>query len=131
MDAFTSFPTTTTPTDNDNASGDYTPTTPTTVAYIETGRLENLRGQAYTVRLNTPDGEVIARDKHAPVHAACRELALRGIAGKLLVYRAGKPSPDIIVRDIAKAARLTVTEGAASPLRVVAYNEPFAGRVRR
>ena len=131
MDAFTSFPTTTPPTDDDNASGDYTPTTPTTVAHIETGRFENRRGQAYTLRLNTPDGEVIARDKYAAVYAACRELASRGIFGKLLVYRAGKPSPDLIVRDIAKAARLTVTEGVASSLRVVAYSEPFAGRVRR
>ena len=45
-----------------------------------------------------------------PEFEACRALLARGVIGRLEVWRFGKDYPDMLVRDIAKAAQWTVKE---------------------
>jgi hypothetical protein len=45
-----------------------------------------------------------------PILTYCRQLIERGESGRLEVYRGKRTEPDVVVRDIAAAAQMTVTE---------------------
>jgi hypothetical protein len=75
--------------------------------YIEPTTIRGERGQHYRVHY---EGAVLVDETWNPELEACRALLARGIASRLEVWRAGKPHPDMLVRDIAKAAEWTVKE---------------------
>ena len=79
------------------------------------------RGQPYSV---TFEGETIVTKSHAPSHDACRYLADLGFTGSLEVWSAEGVSPRLIVKDIVKAAKRTVSESASRSVRFSRYT-PF------
>lgn len=68
------------------------------------------RGCRYDVHLET--GELLLGKSDEPIYDACRQLAARGVTGRLEVWRAGKRHADVIVRDIFRAAGWTIEETA-------------------
>jgi hypothetical protein len=74
---------------------------------IEPTGIRGERGQRYQVRF---EGEILIEDAANPELEACRALVVRGLAGRLDVWRAGEPHPSIIIPDIAVAAFRTVKE---------------------
>lgn len=68
------------------------------------------RSDRYDVHLDT--GELLLGKSDEPIFDACRQLAARGVTGRLEVWRAGKPHADVIVRDIVRAAGWTIEETA-------------------
>lgn len=67
-------------------------------------------GCRYDVHLDT--GELLLGKSDEPIYDACRQLAGRGVTGRLEVWRAGKCHADFIVRDIVRAAAWTIEETA-------------------
>jgi hypothetical protein len=63
--------------------------------------------QFYTASLN---GEVIVAQSWSPEFAACRTMQKRGLTGRVEFFWAGVPYPGLIIRDLAKGARLCVIE---------------------
>jgi beta-lactamase regulating signal transducer with metallopeptidase domain len=56
------------------------------------------------------DGAVIVSKSADPVHAACRAMKAKGLAGRVEFFRPGDPYPSLIVHDLDKAAMLRVVE---------------------
>jgi len=81
--------------------------TPVHRIVIEPTGIRGERGQRYRVHFQ---GTVLIEDCWNPELEACRVLAVRGVAGRLEVWRAGKTYPGIIVPDIGAAAFRTVRE---------------------
>lgn len=67
-------------------------------------------GFRYDVHLET--GELLLGKCDEPIYDACRQLAGRGVTGRLEVWRSGKRHADVIVRDIVRAAGWTIEETA-------------------
>lgn len=67
------------------------------------------------------EGQTILTSARDPEHEACRELLGRGIRGRLESYIGGKHS---MTFDIERAAGLSVSDGASSPLRITSWR-PF------
>jgi hypothetical protein len=99
--------------------------TPTARVYLSHGHFEGRRGQTYNVHLGAPDGEKIVANAFDPEYAACRALVARGVAGRLEVWRPGSTFPAMVIRDIAKGARLTIREDARRGPCVVKYRPRF------
>ena len=59
--------------------------------------------QFYKATLN---GEVIVAQSWSPEFAACRTMQKRGLTVRVEFFWAGVPYPGLIVRDLAKGARL-------------------------
>ena len=78
-------------------------------------------GGRFTVQLG---GEVLLTSARDPEHEACRELLARGIRGRLETFVGGKHS---MTFDIETAAASSVSDGAASPLRLMKWR-PFDDR---
>jgi len=68
------------------------------------------RGCRYDVHLEP--GELLLGKSDEPIYDACRQLAARGVTGRLEVWRSGKRHADVIVRDIVRAAGWTIEETA-------------------
>jgi hypothetical protein len=75
--------------------------------YIEPTTIRGDRGQYFRVHYR---GTPLIDETWNPEFEACRALSVRGIAGRLEVWRFGKSHPDILVPNIAKAAEATVKE---------------------
>jgi hypothetical protein len=75
--------------------------------YIEPTTIRGDRGQYYRVHYR---GAPLIDETWNPEFEACRALSGYGIAGRLEVWRPGKEQPDVVIRDIAKAAEWTVKE---------------------
>src|SRR5262249_3849430 len=75
--------------------------------FIEPTSIRGDKGQYYRVHY---EGGVLIDETWNPEFEACRALLARGVTGRLEVWRAGKDYPDMLVRDIAKAAEWTVVE---------------------
>ena len=56
------------------------------------------------------NGEVLVSKSADPVHAACRAMKAKGLAGRVEFYRPGDANPSLIVHDLDKAAMLRVVE---------------------
>lgn len=90
------------------------------------------RGGRYDVHLET--GELLLGKSVEPIFDACRQLAARGVIGRLEVWRAGKRHADAIVRDIVRAAGWTIEETAKAgprlrmhrPMTATAFSGRFA-----
>jgi hypothetical protein len=65
------------------------------------------RGQRYRVHF---EGSVLIEDCWNPERDACRALVVRGLAGRLEVWRLGADYPGLVIRDIGAAAFRTVRE---------------------
>src|SRR5262245_18097345 len=74
---------------------------------IEPTTIRGDRGQRYRVYYQ---GAVLLEDCWNPEFTACRELAARGVTGRLEVWRPGAAYPAMIVPDIEVGARWTVVE---------------------
>ncbi len=74
---------------------------------IEPARISGDRGQRYRVHFQ---GAVLIEDCWNPELDACRALVVRGLAGRLEVWRAGTTYPGLIIPDIGAAAFRTVKE---------------------
>lgn len=74
------------------------------------------RSGRYDVHLDT--GELLLGKSDEPIFDACRQLAARGVTGRLEVWRAGKRHADVIVRDIVRAAGWTIEETAKAGPRL-------------
>lgn len=79
------------------------------------------RGQNYSVSF---EDETIINKTRNPSADACRRLVALGHSGRLEVWSIGEPSARLIIRDIEKAAGLTIAENTAHGPRVAAY-QPF------
>jgi hypothetical protein len=79
------------------------------------------RGQPYSVSF---EGQTIIAKSHVPSHDACRHLVSLGLTGPLEVWAAGEPFPRLRIRDIEKAAKRTVSEGASTSVHFTNYR-PF------
>jgi hypothetical protein len=74
---------------------------------IEATTIRGERGQYYRVYF---EGAVLLDETWNPEFEGCRALVARGITGRMEVWRAGKAHADMLVPDIAEAARWTVVE---------------------
>jgi len=74
---------------------------------IEPTSIRGERGQYYRVHFQ---GAVLLDEVWNPELDACRALVARGVTGRLEVWRFGKAHPDMLIRDITKAAEWTVVE---------------------
>jgi len=99
--------------------------------HIEPTTIRGDRGQYYRVHY---EGAPLIDETWNPELEACRALLARGIVGRLEIWRAGKPHPDMLVPDIAKAAEWTVEENEEHGPRFVRYRatgrshrRPFPG----
>lgn len=90
------------------------------------------RGCRYDVHFDT--GELLLGKSDEPIYDACRQLAARGVTGRLEVWRAGKRHADVIVRDIVRAGGWTIEETAKvgprfrrhRPMTATAFSARFA-----
>lgn len=90
------------------------------------------RSGRYDVHLET--GELLLGKSDEPIFDACRQLAARGVTGRLEVWRAGKPHADVIIRDIVCAGGWTIEETAKvgprlrrhRPMTATAFSGRFA-----
>ena len=57
------------------------------------------------------DGAVLVERSETPVLDACSILASRGLTGKLLARHAGAGHVALVVKEIARAAKLCVSDG--------------------
>src|SRR5262245_36521442 len=90
-----------------------------TSIHIEpTSSIRGERGQYYRVHYQ---GAVLIDETTNPEVEGCRTLLARGVTGCLEVWRPGKAYPDMLVRDIAKAAEWTVEENEEHGPRFVRY----------
>ena len=92
--------------------------------YLALGRFDRKRGQFYNALLGSPNGEQIVTDSFDVEFAACRALVARGVTGSLEVWHTGSEFAALRIRDIAKAASLTVREDERLVPSVVKYR-PF------
>ena len=92
---------------------------PQTATRVNISAVRSTGGQRYDVFLDS--GEILIKSGRDPEHEAARELLGKGISGCMFTFINGKPS---MAMDIAKAAERSVSEGAASALRVVRWR-PF------
>lgn len=76
------------------------------------------RGRPYSVSF---DGETIIPKTYNPSHDACRSLTEQGYRGALEVWGQGETYPRMIINDIERAAKLTVSETERHGPRVVRY----------
>jgi hypothetical protein len=76
------------------------------------------RGHPYSVSFQ---GETIIPKTYNPSHDACRSLTEQGYHGALEVWGEGGTYPRIIINNIEKAAKWTVSEGEKHGPRVVRY----------
>jgi hypothetical protein len=76
------------------------------------------RGPRYRV---THGGALLIESARNPELDACRKLRSLGLAGRLEVWRKGKPHPDMVIADIERGAQLTVNEGDRYALRFAAW----------
>jgi hypothetical protein len=97
----------------------------TTRVFIQQSTFDRQRGQKYAVLL---DGKVIVASAYDPEYAACRALVALGITGRLEVWRSEAAYPAIIIRDIEKAAGLTIREDARHGPAVIEFR-PMPPRV--
>lgn len=89
-------------------------------------------GCRYDVHFDT--GELLLGKSDEPIFDACRQLAARGVTGRLEVWRAGKRHADVIVRDIVRAAEWTIEETAKvgprlrrhRPMTAMAFSRRYA-----
>jgi hypothetical protein len=95
----------------------------TTRVYLALGQFDRRRGQRYNCHLASLDGEQIVTDALDVEFAACRVLNLRGIGGRLEVWRHGSCCPSMIITDIEKAAEWTVREDATRSPSIVPYRQ--------
>jgi hypothetical protein len=72
--------------------------------------LHSAKGYLYTATLASPDGEVLVTLEREPMFSTCRVLKEKGMTGVVHFYRPGKAHPDFTVRDLEKAAGMTVWE---------------------
>ena len=90
------------------------------------------RGGRYDVHLDI--GELLLGKSDEPIFDACRQLAARGVTGRLEVWRSGKRHADVIVRDIVCAGGWTIEETAKvgprlrrhRPMTATAFSGRFA-----
>jgi hypothetical protein len=83
---------------------------------IEPTTIRGDRGQRYRVHFA---GEILIEDTWNPEFEACRALVVRGIIGRLEVWRGGKARADMVIPDIEARARWTVLENdKAGPIIV-------------
>ena len=75
--------------------------------YIAPTSIRGERGQYYRVHYQ---GAVLIDGTWNPELETCRALLARGIVGRLEVWRFGKSHADMVVPDIAKAAKWTIEE---------------------
>ena len=85
---------------------------------IEPTTIRGERGQYYRVHY---EGAPLIDETWNPEFEACRVLLARGITGRLEVWRVGRDHPDMLVRDIAKAAKWTVVENESHGPRFVRW----------
>lgn len=76
------------------------------------------RGQGYSVSFN---GETIITNTRDPAFYACRHLAELGYQGRMEMWDNERPYPRLVIHDIEKAARLTVSETERHGPRIVRY----------
>jgi hypothetical protein len=74
---------------------------------IEPTTIRGERGQRYRVHF---EGAVLIDDTWNPELEACRALVVRGVSGRLEVWRADRASPAMIITDIAGVSGRTVKE---------------------
>src|SRR5262249_6427729 len=74
---------------------------------IEPTTIRGKRGQYYRVHF---EGAVLIAETRNPEFEACRALSALNVTVRLEVWRFGKSHPDMLVPDIAKAAKWTVVE---------------------
>jgi hypothetical protein len=79
--------------------------------HIEPTTIRGERGQRYRVLYQ---GAVLLAESWNPEPDACRALFARGIIGGLQVWRSGKAHPEMLVRDIAETAELSIEENEKS-----------------
>lgn len=97
-------------TSDDGAGCGSTAVTRIIIAESSSGPGSAGRGGRYDVHLDT--GELLLGKSDEPIFEACRQLAARGVTGRLEVWRSGKRHADVIVRDIVRAAGWTIEETA-------------------
>lgn len=85
------------------------------------------RGQGYSVSFN---GETIITKTHDPAFSACRHFVALGYRGRLEMWDNERPYPRLVVHDIEKAARLTVSETERHGPRIVRY-DPMSDEQRK
>ncbi|MBD9373191.1 hypothetical protein IB238_11230 [Rhizobium sp. ARZ01] len=76
------------------------------------------RGQPYSVSF---EGDTIIPKTYNPSHDACRSLTEQGYHGALEVWSDGETHPRMIINDIERAAKFTVSETKTHGPRVVRY----------
>lgn len=96
--------------DNGSGSGSTAVMRITIAESSRSGSASAGRGCRYDVRLES--GELLLGKSDEPIYDACRQLAARGVTGRLEVWRAGKRHADVIVRDVVRAAGWTIEETA-------------------
>lgn len=82
-------------------------------------------GQPYAVSL---EGETIIPKSRVPSHDACRYLSERGFNGAVEVWANGEAHPRLLISDLQKAAKFTVSETEGRGPHIVRYR-PFNGSV--
>ncbi|QRM55306.1 hypothetical protein [Sinorhizobium sp. BG8] len=85
------------------------------------------RGQPYAVSLQ---GQTIIPKSHVPSHDACRYLTERGFSGAVEVWSDGEAKPRLLIADLQKAAKFTVSEDQNRGPRVVRY-QPMSIEARQ
>lgn len=85
------------------------------------------RGQGYSVSFN---GETIITSTRNPEFDACRHLVELGYQGRMEMWDNERPYPRMVVHDIEKAARLTVSETERHGPRIVRY-DPLSDEQRQ
>ena len=81
----------------------------------------NKRGQFYSVLLGD---EVLVPLSLDPEHAACRALVAKGFTGPAEFWRQGADHPRMLIRDIERAAKFSVSEAEAHGPKLTRY-QPF------
>jgi hypothetical protein len=82
--------------------------------------------QFYRASLN---GEIIVAQSWSPEFAACRTMQKRGLTGRVEFFWAGVPYPGLIVRDLAKGARLRVIEDDRRGPALKEWRPPMLSRM--
>lgn len=85
------------------------------------------RGQGYSVSFN---GETIITNTRDPAFSACRRLVTFGHRGRMEMWDNKRPYPRLVIHDIEKAARLTVSETERHGPRIVRY-DPMSDEQRQ
>src|SRR5262245_13975124 len=96
--------------------------------FIEPTTIRGERGQYYRVHFQDA---VLIDETWNPEFEACRALLARGVTGPAEVWRYGKDHPDMLIRDIAKAAEWTVEENEKHGPRFVRWRPRPEGTSRK